>query len=255
MSDSASRNVVVLPDAAAVARRAAEEIVTAAEFAVHEFGRFSIALAGGSTPEKAYALLAEPAFAGRVPWDRCHFYFGDERVVPHDDPQSNAGMARRALLDQVPVPPANVALIPTDRGSAAACAAAYAEILADRFGGSPGGPPPRFDLVLLGLGDDGHTASLFPGTPAVAENDAWAVGTPPGILPPPVDRVTLTFPVLNAAKAVYFLVTGEKKADVVWKVLTTNPVVDAAPAAGVRPTDGTLTWLLDEPAAGKLDRG
>ena len=249
-----SPTVTVLPDADAVARRAAEEIVTAAEIAVREFGQFSIALAGGSTPEKAYALLAGPEFAGRVPWDRCYFFFGDERVVPPDDPRSNVGMARRTLLDRVPVPPANIVPVPTDRGTVAACATAYAEILAERFGGSPGGPPPRFDLVLLGLGDDGHTASLFPGTPAVSEDHAWVVGTPPGILPPPVDRVTLTFPVLNAARAVHFLVTGEKKADVIRKVLTTNPGVDAAPAVGVRPTDGMLTWLLDEPAAAKLDK-
>jgi 6-phosphogluconolactonase len=239
--------ITVLPDAAQVARRAAEIIVATAADAIRERGRCTLVLAGGSTPEKAYELLAGPEFINRIDWAHCELYFGDERVVPHDDPRSNYAMANRALLAKVPIPPENVIPIPTDRGTAAECATAFEQVLRKRFETLP-----QFDLVLLGLGDDGHTASLFPGKPALTETTAWATGSTPGVLPPPVDRVTLTFPVLNAARAVLFLVTGEKKAEVVHTLLKTDPPVSAAPAIGVQPTTGTLTWLFDAAAATQL---
>lgn len=239
--------ITILPDAAQVAWRTAELIVDTAIQAIRDRGRFTLVLSGGSTPEKAYALLAEPRFAERINGEHWELYFGDERFVPQDDPRSNYAMAFRALLSKVSIPARNVFPIPTHLGTVAECASAYEAILQKQFGTRP-----QWDLVLLGLGDDGHTASLFPGKPALQEQSAWAVGSTPGVLPPPVDRVTLTFPVLNAARQIVFLVTGDKKADVVHKLLKQNPPLAEAPAIGVQPTDGTLTWLLDAAAAAKL---
>ena len=235
------KKVIVLETPDRVAERAAELFAQAATEAIGARGRFVVALAGGSTPEKAYRVLT-----GRpnVEWARVYVFLGDERMVPPDDERSNLGMARRALLDHVPIPSANVFAVPTDRPAAAA-ARQYQRSIADTVG-----DPPRFDLILLGLGDDGHTASLFPGKAALEEQTAWVVASPPGVLPPPVDRVTLTFPVLNAARRVAFLVTGSKKAEVVKDVFAGRDY----PAARVRPTDGELTWLLDADAAAKLDQ-
>jgi 6-phosphogluconolactonase len=224
--------------------RAADRIAHLAAEAVAARGRFTLALAGGSTPEKTYAVLA--ADPGRLDWSKALLFLGDERMVPPDDPRSNFGLAKRTLLDRVPA--ATAFPVPTDRPDAAA---AYAAVLSAAFGVPVDGPPPRFDLILLGLGDDGHTASLFPGKPAL-DATAWTAASPPGDLPPPVDRVTLTFPVLNAAREVLFLVTGGKKADVVREVLEGSPPVREKPAAGVRPTDGVVSWFLDAAAAGRL---
>lgn len=238
--------VRVCRDADELAAVAADQILETAVAAIRERGRFRIALAGGSTPEKTYGLLAQPERARSVDWTRWLFFFGDERFVPHDDPRSNAGMAKRTLLDRVPLSPGQVFPIVTNLPSPADSAADYSGTLAQMFGIPADGSPPHFDLILLGMGDDGHTASLFPGKPALAEDRAWVTWSPPGIFPPPVDRVTLTFPTLNAARAVLFLVAGEKKA---------APLRDAlagslnCPAAGVRPTNGTVTWLVDEAAA------
>jgi 6-phosphogluconolactonase len=217
-------------------------------------GRFTIALAGGSTPERTYALLARPENARRVNWERTLVFFGDERLVPHDDPRSNFAMAERSLLSRVPLPADNVFAVPVEIGPPEAVAAAYAGTLAREFNLPPGGLLPRFDLILLGLGDDGHTASLFPGKPALEERDAWVVATPPGVLPPPVERVTFTFPVLNAAREVVFLVSGAGKAEVLREVLEGAPPVSERPAVGVRPAEGRLVWLVDEAAAGRLSR-
>ncbi len=175
-----------------------------AQEAVRERGRFTLVLAGGSTPEKTYRLLAEPAQAAMVAWPKTFVFFGDERFVPPDDPRSNFGMARSALLAHVPIPAGQVFPVPTDRPTAAEAAAAYTRRLGEVFAAAPRGPPPRFDLILLGLGEDGHTASLFPGAAALAVRDTWVTWSPPGTLPPPVDRVTMTYPVLNAARQVLF---------------------------------------------------
>jgi ribulose-phosphate 3-epimerase len=234
-------------------------------------------LSGGSTPEKAYALLAEPQRAAALDWTKTYVFFGDERLVPPEDPRSNFGMARRTLLDRVPLPASQVFAIPTVGMTAAEAAKTYAAELARFFPEATGSSPPRFDLILLGLGEDGHTASLFPGAAALEVQNAWVAGSPPGRLPPPVDRVTLTYPVLNAARRVAMLVTGQSKAAVVRAVIEgekgdsphlperpggclaqmgTVPFFHADrqryPAAAVSLTDGTLTWLLDEAAAREL---
>jgi 6-phosphogluconolactonase len=264
--------VLICPDAATLAFEAAELIVRAAADASAARGRFTLALSGGSTPEATYNLLAALAnpdspgsrspvngtgqslAVGRIDWSRVYLFFGDERCVPHDDNRSNYALAKRSLLSKVPVPADHVFPIPTDLPTPAAAADAYSRTLAQAFGMPAGGAPPRFDLILLGLGDDGHTASLFPHAAALDEERAWVTWSPPGVLPPPVDRVTFTFPTLNAARAVLFLVAGGRKAGVVRDVLEGQPAVWERPSAGVRPTDGTLTWLLDQAAAGLLRR-
>ena len=154
-------------------------------------------------------------------------------------------MARLSLIDAIPIPGANVHPVRTDLPSPAEAAADYHDALIREFGEGP----PRFDLILLGLGDDGHTASLFPGALALSAGDRWAINSPPGVLPPPVDRITLTFPVLNAARRVLFLVVGVGKADAVRDILDRGASVIDRPAAGVKPVDGEVTWLLDEAAA------
>jgi 6-phosphogluconolactonase len=249
-----SANVVICPDADQLAARAADRIIQAAGEAIRNRGRFTLALSGGSTPEKMYALLAQPERSAQLDWSRIYLFFGDERFVPHDDPRSNCHMATRSLLSRVPIAADHVFAIPTDTASPPDSAARYARTLADFFGVPPDGPPPALDLILLGLGDDGHTASLFPGRPSLAEHKAWVTASPPGVLPPPVDRVTLTFPALNAGRGVLFLVAGAGKAAVVQEVLEGDPSVDRAPAAWVRPTNGTLTWMLDEAAAARLGK-
>jgi 6-phosphogluconolactonase len=248
-------NFVVCADAAALAVRAADLFIQSAADAIRERQRFTVALSGGSTPEKMYALLAAPERVGRVDWSRTFLFFGDERFAPDGDPRANLTMVRRSLLAGAPVPPANFFPVPTDLPSPAASAAAYAATLGRFFGLDPKGPPPVFDLVFLGLGDDGHTASLFPGRPAVGVTDVWVTDSPPGVLPPPVDRVTFTFPTINAARHVVFLVGGANKAGPLREILKDGPSVNDKPAVGVRPTTGTLTWMLDEAAAAGLSLG
>ena len=242
--------IEVLSDPIALAARAADLFEETAGASIVARGRFRVALSGGSTPEKMYSEIAARA-TGRVDWAQTDVFFGDERMAPPDDPRSNYGMACRALLDRVPVPAANVFPVPVldDRDLAAL---QYDRILRERL--DAGSRPPVFDLIFLGLGDDGHTASLFPGMPSLAVSDLWAVGSPPGTLPPPVDRVTVTFPVLNAARLVVFLVAGGAKAQVVKEILEDDPPVARRPAAGVKAENGRVVWLLDAAAAAFLSR-
>jgi 6-phosphogluconolactonase len=246
--------IVVLPDADALAREAADRFIRLAQEASAERGRFTVALSGGSTPEKLYALLAGAERRSRIAWDKVFFFVGDERFVPETDAVSNFGMARRALLESVDSPPSHWFPMPTPPTvtDLAEAAHRYTDTLSTFFQALRLDTSPVFDLVLLGLGDDGHTASLFPGQPSLTTVAAWVVGTPPGTLPPPVDRLTLTFPVINAARNVLFLAAGAKKADALQAVLKNGALPATHPAAGVRPTDGTLTYLLDQAAAAKL---
>jgi 6-phosphogluconolactonase len=224
---------------------AAELIGEASRGAITERGRFVVALAGGSTPRRLYALLAEPAWRDQLDWARWHVFLGDERMAPLDDQQSNFRMAHDALLAHVPIPAAQIHRPRTDLGDAAATARDYEARIRAFFGDEP--ETPRFDLVLLGMGSDGHTASLFPGKPALAETEQLVVASPPGVLPPAIDRITFTFPLLNAARAVCFLVAGADKAPALEAM---RSAADPArpPAARVRPTDGHLHWLLDAAA-------
>lgn len=239
--------LITLSDADTVATRAAEIVVATALQAVMERGRFTWVLSGGSTPERLYKLLARSPYREQMPWEETFVFMGDERFVAEDDPAQNFLMARNALLDHVPLPPANRYPIDTYLPSAADAADEYESRLRDFFEGGA----ITFDLVLLGLGDDGHTASLFPGKPALDETDRAVVASEPGLLPPPVERVTLTFPVLNAARNVLFLITGEKKrAPLAW-ILSGEASVAEIPAVGIQPVVGTVTILADEAATNK----
>jgi 6-phosphogluconolactonase len=247
--------LVICGDPEALALAAADFVAECAREATQERGRFTLVLSGGSTPEGMSEILALPDRAAAIDWTKTCVFFGDERMVPPDDPRSNFGMARRRLLSRVPVPPHQVFPVPTQERTAAEAAVGYAAELARCFGADAGRRrPPRFDLVLLGLGEDGHTASLFPGAAALAVEDAWVTWSPPGTLPPPVDRVTLTYPVLNAARHVAFLAAGAKKAAALRDVLEGNTAREKCPATGIRPTDGTVTWFVDRDAAGRLTR-
>jgi 6-phosphogluconolactonase len=237
--------VLVLPDAPALFRAAADEVIAAAQDAIARRGRFTIALSGGHTPRGLYTTLAAGGDGGsRIAWDHVHLFWGDERHVPPDHPDSNYRMAREALLDRVAVPPANVHRIPAEDPDAARAAARYEEELR-RFFELDGTSVPRFDLVLLGLGRDGHTASLFPGTAALADTTRLVVAAHVPALG--TDRITLTLPVLNHAACALFLVSGPEKAAVVHKVLE-EPGATPLPAQRIRPA-GRLVWLLDAAAA------
>jgi 6-phosphogluconolactonase len=247
----AKADPIVLPDAAAMAQEAARRFVSIAREAVAQRGTFTVALAGGSSPASLYRLLADAPFVDEVDWDHTFVYFGDERCVPPDHPDSNFRMAREALLARVALPPTNIfrmaGELPPD-----IAAQAYARIIRRNF--CLRGPArPRFDLILLGLGEDGHTASLFPGTSVLDERRRLAAGSDvPGYVRPAVPRVTLTLPVLNAGRNVLFLVAGSNKAAAVHSVLS-GLVSSASPPAGrVQPTHGRLSWLLDRAAAANL---
>lgn len=242
----------VFPGVDALAARAADLFAQAARDAIAAKGRFTVALTGGSSPEGTYRRLAQAPFLAQIDWDNVFVFLGDERFVPYGDKRSNYGMCRSLLLDHVPLAPDQVFPIPTDTTTPEEAAAKYAQTLARVLDRPINGPPPALDLVLLGMGDDGHCASLFPGMPTLHITDRWVISSPPGSLPPPVDRVTCTFPVLNAARQVVFLVNGAKKAAPVRDIFEGGAGIDQHPAAGVRPTSGTLTWLLDEAAASEL---
>jgi 6-phosphogluconolactonase len=245
--------VTIFKDSDHLAMHAADLITQAAQGAIRVRGRAMLALAGGSTPEKTYSLLAQPGRSSRIDWAHTYLFFGDERFVRPDDPSSNFAMVRRTLLAPVPVPAGHAFPVPTQLGTAAA-AGEYAATLTRAFGIGDSRDPPRFDLILLGLGEDGHTASLFPGAASLWVTDRWVVASPPGTLPPPVERITLTFPVLNAAREILFLVSGQNKAEALHDVLEGQPSREERPAVCVRPVDGTLTWLVDEAAASRLTR-
>jgi 6-phosphogluconolactonase len=236
--------VVVLPDPDAVAGAAAERFVSVAETAVAERGRFVAVLAGGSTPRRLYGLLASPGFRDAVPWDHATILFGDERCVGPDDPASNYRMAKETLLDHVPVPRDQVYRM-AGEGDPEQAAATYEAILRDLYLGEK---TPRFDLALLGMGGDGHTASLFPGTAALDETSRWVVANRVPALE--TTRITLTYPALNAARRILFTVTGGGKAGVFTEVFERRD--PRYPAARIEPVDGTGEVLADSEAAGRF---
>lgn len=235
----------IFSDREELSRAAAELFAAEAERGARERGRFAVLLSGGETPRRTYELLAEPPFRERVPWEKVHLFWGDERCVPADDERSNFRMARQALLDRVPVPPAHLHPIAC-AGAPCEAATAYEALLRSFFAPFL----PRFDLVLLGMGDDGHTASLFPGSNAVGETERWtAVTRRPG---EEIDRVTVTLPLVNGAALVLFLVAGGGKAQVLRRVLTGEERGGLLPAGLVRPAAGELRWFVDRAASAAL---
>jgi 6-phosphogluconolactonase len=227
---------------------AAEEVIRAATDAVAQRGRFAIALSGGSTPKNLYTLIAANASAS-LPWDRMFFFWGDERHVPPDDPDSNYRMAKETLLSKIAVPPANIFPIPAENPDPSAAAEAYEDTLRNFFALAPG-EFPRFDLILLGMGPDGHTASLFPETAALQEKSRLVVAN--WVEKLQASRITFTLPVLNAARCVAFLVSGTDKAAVLHEVLEGNAPAEKYPSKLVRPSDGRLIWFVDRAAASGL---
>ena len=245
---SSSREIRTLTTPQELFAAAAEEVVHAANEAVAQRGRFTIALAGGSTPKSLYNLVATNART-TLPWDRMFFFWGDERHVPPTDPESNYRMAEEAMLSKVPVPPGNVFRIKTENPEAAAAAEDYEKAIRKFFGLEPG-QFPRFDLILLGMGPDGHTASLFPGTTALQEKSRLVVAN--WVEKMKTHRITLTLPVLNAARCVTFLVSGTDKAPALKAVLEENVPAEQYPAKLIKPSDGKLIWLIDRAAASQL---
>lgn len=236
----------VLPTAEAMASAAAGFVAALAAEACRTRGRFAVALSGGATPGPLYEKLASPPHAGPLAWEGWQVYWSDERCVPPDDPGSNYGLARRTLLDRVRIPQGNVHRIRGEETPETAAAEYEQEVR----GVSPDAVP-GFDLILLGLGDDGHTASLFPGSDALLEKYRLVVANRiPG---EDERRITFTLPLINAARVVAFLADGEAKAAAVQQVLQPAPGAAPLPAAGVRPRSGSLHWFLTAAAASRLD--
>jgi 6-phosphogluconolactonase len=240
----AQPEIRILKTAPELFETAAAEFAAQASQAVQGNGRFTVALSGGSTPKTLYSLLATKP---NIPWDKICFFWGDERHVPPDHPESNYRMANAALLSKVPVRPENVFRVHAEEKDAAAAALQYEQVLNDFFHMSPG-QFPRFDLILLGLGPDGHSASLFPGTSALNETQRLVVAN--WVPKFNTHRITFTFPVLNAAACVLFLASGADKAPILHQVLE-NSTADL-PSQRVRPSDGKLIWLVDAAAASAL---
>jgi 6-phosphogluconolactonase len=237
----------IADDVDAASRAAAEEFVALARTSVDARGVFTVALAGGSTPRHLYRLLADDTdLRARIPWLKIHFFWGDERHVPPDHDDSNYRMAHDALLSKVPVPAAHVHRVRAENPDAGAAAAEYAEELRTTLDRGDEGLP-RFDLMLLGIGSDGHTASLFPSTDALAEQTRLVVAN--WVEQLRAYRITMTLPVVNAAACIVFLVSGSDKAGVVRAVLDESGPQPPYPAQLVRPRDGRLIWMFDRAAA------
>jgi 6-phosphogluconolactonase len=239
-------DLLVVDDSEALSLTVAEAILVAINDVLGKKPQFSIALSGGSTPKQLYILLASDPFRSRVPWDRVHFFWGDERHVPPDHAESNYRMAKEAMLSKVSVPPGNVHRVLGEERDAGKAASMYEEELRAFFRLETG-QLPRFDLVLLGLGPDGHTASLFPETRALHEQqrlvvDNWVVKTKSY-------RITMTPPVLNQADRTYFLVSGGEKAEMLREVLEGTRQPDRLPAQLIQPVHGKLRWFVDREAA------
>lgn len=241
--------VKIYPDPQFLAQAAAQEFVALAERAIQARGVFSVALSGGSTPQKLYKLLASEPFSERVNWQHVQFFWGDERCVPPDHPESNYLHVKEALLNHVPVPEENIHRVQGELPPEMA-AQMYEETLLRYFSGLPTQAEREgacFDLALLGMGDDGHTASLFPGTSVINEATRWVAALYVDKLA--AWRVTLTPAILNRAAQVIFLVEGQPKAWTLQKVIYGAYQPDRYPAQIIKPKDGALTWMIDEAAA------
>ena len=252
-SPAPQREVVILADGNAIARRAAEEFLRAAAESVSRHGSFAVALAGGSTPKVLYSLLVtEPAFRDNLPWGRMNFFFGDERHVPPDNEQSNFRMANESLFSRAPIEAGQIFRIRAEYPDTEKAALEYEQALRAYFKLKEG-EYPRFDLVLLGMGDEGHTLSLFPGTKALHASNRVVVRNWVGKLF--TDRITLTVPAANQANRVIFMVTRADKAPALKAVLEGPYEPDQLPAQLIQPASGKLLWLVDQAAGSMLASG
>jgi 6-phosphogluconolactonase len=238
--------VRVVADGQALAQAAAELFRETVIDAIEHRGMSTIALSGGTTPKAMGAILRDEPYRTDIPWGSLHIFWGDERWVPMDDPESNAGEAKRGYLDALPIPPGNIHPFPTS-GDPVSAASIYSDTVLATV---PGKPIPAFDLILLGMGDDGHTASLFPGTTALSVNDKFVIANPVAKLN--TTRLTFSAPLINAARNVVFLAGGSGKADRLREVLEGLDETDRLPSQLIRPVNGTLLWIVDEAAAARL---
>ncbi|HEV8721753.1 MAG TPA: 6-phosphogluconolactonase [Candidatus Binatia bacterium] len=245
------REVIICRNVDELNREAAEQFIGLACNAIEQSGRFAVALSGGSTPKGLYASLADPEYRNRLDWSRVHLFWGDERCVPPDHPESNFRMVQEALLSNISLAPENIHRMPGEKTPQDA-AADYENELRTFFR-SAVNVVPRFDLVLLGLGEDGHTASLFPGSAALDEHDRLVATVYVERLK--VHRLTLTLPVINAAAQVTFLIAGQSKSAIVQKLLGVDSGDAELPAGKVRPANGHVTWLVTQDAAAELAPG
>jgi 6-phosphogluconolactonase len=239
--------LVIFPESDTLSHEAARLVVQLAQEAIVTRGRFTLALAGGSTPRKLYSLLASSPYREQINWSEVEIFWSDERCVPPEDPESNYRMAYETLLSKVPLPGERIHRMPAELPDREAAAQHYVEELRRVFGTAG---TPSFDLIQLGMGPEGHTASLFPHQAALHERQRLVV--PVSVPKPPPERLTFTPPLLNAARHVLFLVTGADKAEAVHAVLEGDYRPDDYPAQIVRPTAGQVTWLLDQAAAAAL---
>jgi 6-phosphogluconolactonase len=247
MAPNDHRQVITVSDSAALAKTATDRII--ARIAANT-DRAAICLAGGSSPKQLFQLLATDAYRSQIPWDRVHWFIGDERFVPNDDPLNNMAMARRIFLDRC-APAANIHPIPTDTANPDEAARRYESDLKSFYGANElDSARPLFDVVLLGVGPDGHTASLFPGYPAVEETERWVVGVPQAHVGPFVPRVSLTLPALNSCREMLFELSGTDKRAILTRVLAGENL----PASRAHST-GETVWLVDAAALPENFRG
>lgn len=240
------QNVIVFDSPEEVATAGAKRFVSYGQKAIDDHDVFAVALAGGNTPKRMYQLLASDNFRNQINWTNVHLFFGDERCVPPDHPDSNYRLAHEALISRVQIPAPNVHPI-SGEGDPINNAKLYEDELRSFFAGHEW---PRFDLELLGLGTDGHTASLFPRTPALRETRSWVAANRVERLG--TFRITLTVPAINSAANILFLVTGVEKAASLAAVINGPPQPELLPAQLIKPSDGSLAWLVDREAASRL---
>ncbi len=238
-------NINIFPTPQALSEAAARHIIELAKYYIQKNGRFTVSLSGGSTPERLFKLLAQSPYIDQMPWQNTCFFWGDERCVPLDDERNNAYQAIKLLFSKVNIPANNIFRIPTHLPPQAA-AAQYEQTIKDFFGNAK----PRFDLTLLGMGDDGHTASLFPGTEVL--HDTKHLVKEIYIDKVSMHRITMTAPFINQSHHIIFLVTGAGKAEILKTVLQDNHEPELYPAQLIQPVDGTLLWMVDEAAAALL---
>jgi 6-phosphogluconolactonase len=238
-------------DAEHLSRAAAVKFIEIAHGAIANGGQFTVVLSGGSTPRRLFQLLAAPPYRDKVDWEKVEFFWGDERTVPPDHPDSNFHMANEALLQRLQVAPKQIHRIEAEREDQEAAARDYQTEIAHVFRVPEQGEPPSFDLILLGLGPDGHTASLFPHTEAVMESHRWIARNYVSKLN--TNRITMTAPILNRGKFILFLVAGADKAEALHGVLDGPKDPHRLPAQLIQPAGGILIWMTDEAAISRLD--
>jgi 6-phosphogluconolactonase len=241
--------LIICRNAEELDRKAAARFVRLVQPAARDSDRLTVALSGGSTPKALYSLLVTAEYRGQVQWSHVHLFWGDERCVPPDHPESNCRMVQESFLSKINIPESNVHRMAGEKEPKTAAAEYEAELR--KFFRLSGGVLPRFDLILLGLGEDGHTASLFPGTAVLDDRERLVASVFVEKLG--AHRLTLTLPVLNNGADIIFLVAGQSKSAILKEVRGANPVSSTLPAAKIQPVHGQLTWLVTQDAAAGLE--